>query len=76
MLPAFFLFSGLTLFPMGKGLWMSLYGVAFCAGNATFIGLKNFQTLFADIIFLTSMKNMIFILVFFPLITMVAGEWD
>lgn len=71
VLPAFLLFSGLILFPMGKGLWMSLYQHSGLSGNATFIGLKNFQTLFADPIFLTSMKNMIFILVFFPLITMV-----
>lgn len=71
VLPAFLLFTGLILFPMGKGLWMSLYQHSGLSGSATFVGLKNFQTLFADPIFITSMKNMIFILVLFPLITMV-----
>ena len=71
VLPAFLLFTGLILFPMGKGLWMSLYQHSGLSGTAAFVGLKNFQTLFADPIFITSMKNMIFILVFFPLITIV-----
>ncbi len=71
VLPAVLLFSLFILYPMGKGLWMSLYRHTGLSGTATFIGLENFQTLFADPIFLNSIKSMLFILVTFPLITMV-----
>lgn len=71
VLPAILLFSLFILYPMGKGFMMSFYRYSGLGGEATFIGLKNFQTLFQDPIFLTSIKNMIFVLVFFPLITMI-----
>lgn len=71
VLPVVLLFSLFILYPMAKGFMMSFYRYSGLGGEATFIGLKNFQTLFADPIFMTSMKNMIFVLVFFPLITMV-----
>ncbi|MFR9295198.1 MAG: carbohydrate ABC transporter permease, partial [Turicibacter sanguinis] len=71
VLPAVLLFSLFILYPMAKGFMMSFYRYSGLGGEATFIGLKNFQTLFADPIFLTAMKNMVFVLVFFPLMTMV-----
>ncbi|MGL4337972.1 MAG: carbohydrate ABC transporter permease [Turicibacter sp.] len=71
MAPAVLLFGVLIIYPLSQALYMSFFQYAGLGGDATFVGLKNFQTLFADPIFFTSLKNMIWFLVFFPLITMV-----
>ncbi len=70
MMPAVVLFSVFILYPLGQGLKMSFYQYSGLGGDATFIGLQNFQTLFNDPIFLQSLKNMVWFLVFFPVITM------
>ncbi len=70
MAPAVSLFSLIILYPLYQGLQMSLYQYSGLGGEATFIGLANFQTLLQDPIFIQSLKNMTWFLVFFPLITM------
>ena len=70
MAPAVILFSLIILYPLLQGLQMSLYQYSGLGGEATFIGLDNFITLFQDPIFIQSLKNMTWFLIFFPLITM------
>lgn len=59
MLPALFFFSVFVLYPMLKGVYLSLF--RFRGRNQEFIGLGNYQKLLTDEVFLKSLSNTTFI---------------
>ena len=59
ILPAMIFFLTFVLYPMIKGVYMSLF--RFRGRNESFVGLKNYIDLMTDRVFLQSMSNTLFI---------------
>lgn len=59
VLPAMVFFLTFVLYPMIKGIYMSLF--RFRGRNESFVGLKNYINLMTDRVFLQSMSNTLFI---------------
>ena len=59
ILPAMVFFLTFVLYPMIKGVYMSLF--RFRGRNESFVGLKNYIDLMTDRVFLQSMSNTLFI---------------
>lgn len=59
ILPAMVFFLTFVLYPMVKGVYMSLF--RFRGRNESFVGLKNYIDLMTDRVFLQSMSNTLFI---------------
>lgn len=59
ILPAMVFFLTFVLYPMIKGVYMSLF--RFRGRNESFVGLKNYINLLTDRVFLQSMSNTLFI---------------
>lgn len=55
LLPALFFFLTFVLYPMIKGVFLSLY--RFRGRRVTFVGLENYARIFKDEVFITSLKN-------------------
>ena len=69
--PALILVTLFIVVPTIQVFRYSLYQKAGFVGGETFIGLKNFQTLFKDDIFLESIQNQILIIVIVTMFTIV-----
>ncbi|MFC5405792.1 carbohydrate ABC transporter permease [Cohnella soli] len=63
LLPTFIFFCLFTLYPIAKGIHISLFDWSGSSKNMDFIGLKNFRELFADPIIWTAIKNDYFLVV-------------
>lgn len=59
ILPVLLFFTSFVLYPMIKGITLSLY--RFRGRNISFVGLRHYISLFSDDIFIKSTKNTIFI---------------
>ena len=59
LLPAFTFFAIFVLYPMLKGIYLSLF--RFRGRKEVFVGLKHYQDLFSDSVFLQSVRNTTFI---------------
>ena len=71
IIPALILFLIFMVYPIIKGFSMSFYSWSGLSDNAQFIGLENFKTLFSDAYFLKALKNTGFLMVVFPLLTII-----
>ena len=71
IVPALILFLIFMVYPIIKGFSMSFYSWSGLSDNAQFIGLENFKTLFSDAYFLKALKNTGFLMVVFPLLTII-----
>ena len=73
---AFLIFG---LYPVYNTLYLSFTDTTLLGGEGSFVGLKNFQRLFADDVFVNTVKNtwMIWLLNFIPqmIIAMVLAVW-
>lgn len=69
--PALIGFCVFVLYPAFQVFRMSLYKWSGGTGKKTFIGLKNFQTLFASNTFRLAFGNTVFLMVFVTVVTMV-----
>lgn len=59
LLPQLLFFSVFTIYPVFEGLIISLYKTTYV--SETFVGIQNYIELFEDPVFLTSVKNTIFL---------------
>lgn len=57
--PTVLLFAGLIFYPMAQSLFLSLHKVSTLTQRTQYVGLANFQALFADPAFLTTFFNTI-----------------
>lgn len=69
--PALLGFCIFILYPAFQVFRMSLYKWSGGTGKKTFIGLKNFKTLFASDAFWLAFRNTVFLMVFVTIVTMV-----
>lgn len=69
--PALVGFCVFILYPAFQVFRMSLYKWSGGTGKKTFIGLKNFKTLFASDAFWLAFRNTVFLMVFVTIVTMV-----
>lgn len=61
MLPQLLFFAVFTIYPVFEGFRISLFNTTYVSD--TFVGLENYVELFADPIFLTSVRNTLFLVV-------------
>lgn len=71
IIPTLILFILFMVYPIIKGFSMSMYSWGGLSDNAKFIGFDNFKTLFADEYFMKALKNTAFLLVVFPVVTII-----
>lgn len=71
IIPALVLFLVFMVYPIIKGFSMSLYSWSGLSDNATFIGFDNFKTLMTDDYFIKALKNTGFLLIVFPVATII-----
>lgn len=72
ILPAFLLYAGFALFPLGRAVQFSLFEWS-GLGPATFVGFSNYVDLAGDEKFLAAIGHALILIVFFALIPLVIG---
>lgn len=73
--PALLLFTIFVILPMGEAAWYSLYKWSGYGVPTDFVGLRNFQVLFKNDAFLTSLKNNALIIVVSIIIQIPLAIW-
>ncbi len=73
--PALLLFTIFVILPMGEAAWYSLYKWSGYGTPTDFVGLRNFQVLFNNQAFLTSLKNNALIIVVSIIVQIPLAIW-
>jgi raffinose/stachyose/melibiose transport system permease protein len=73
--PALLLFTIFVILPMGEAAWYSLYKWSGYGPPTDFVGLRNFQVLFNNAAFLTSLKNNALIIVVSIIVQIPLAIW-
>ncbi|MBO9101591.1 sugar ABC transporter permease [Rhizobium sp. VS19-DR104.2] len=73
--PALLLFTIFVILPMGEAAWYSLYKWSGYGAPTDFVGLRNFQVLFNNQAFLTSLKNNALIIVVSIIVQIPLAIW-
>ena len=71
--PFAILYGVFLIYPLGKGLWISLYDWELVGTHRAFIGLDNYRALLTDALFWKAIRNtIVFVLITVPCMTVLA----
>ncbi|WP_207476332.1 carbohydrate ABC transporter permease [Arenibaculum pallidiluteum] len=73
--PAFLLFTIFVVLPIGEAAWYSLYDWSGYGAPEVFVGLRNYELLFRNPVFLTALKNNLLIIAVSALVQLPLALW-